>query len=65
MTERAHPILETMRALGAATREEALLGIAAADREQLIDTLLAMKRNLVARPSVDAPEPVLAEAGNG
>jgi MarR family transcriptional regulator for hemolysin len=65
LTERAHPILETMRALGAATREEALLGIAAADREQLIDTLLAMKRNLVARPSVDAPEPVLAEAGNG
>jgi MarR family transcriptional regulator, transcriptional regulator for hemolysin len=62
----AHPLLERMRELGAATREEALLGIAPERREELIETLLEMKRNLSSRTPTpaEASEPVL-EAVNG
>lgn len=42
------PILDKMRKLSEATREEALAGIAGADREQLIDTLLRIKDNMLA-----------------
>ena len=47
LTPKAHPLLEQIWRLGAETREEALSGIAAADREQLMATLLAMKANLI------------------
>ena len=47
LTPQAHPLLEQIWRLGTETREEALGGIAAADREQLITTLLAMKTNLI------------------
>lgn len=47
LTETAAPMLEQMRTLGAATREEALIGVSAADRERVIDVLLAMKVNLL------------------
>ncbi|BBK30000.1 MarR family transcriptional regulator [Allostella humosa] len=43
----AAPVLEQMRSLGVATREEALAGIAADDRERLVDLLLAMKTNML------------------
>ena len=36
-----------MRAIGHATREEALAEVPAAERERLIDTLLHMKGNLL------------------
>jgi MarR family transcriptional regulator for hemolysin len=48
LTELAHPILDTMRELGAETRKEALAGVSAADQERLIEILLAMRANLTA-----------------
>jgi MarR family transcriptional regulator for hemolysin len=45
---KAHPVLEKMRAIGAATRAEALAGVPEAEREQLIHILTAMKENLIA-----------------
>lgn len=46
LAEKAHPVLEKLRVLGAATREEAMAGLSEETREQLIDTLLAIKTNL-------------------
>jgi len=46
LTERAHPILDTMRQIGAETRAEALVGVSASDQERLIDVLLTMRANL-------------------
>lgn len=43
----AEPLLERMRALGAETREEALAGLPAAERERLVEALLRMKGNLL------------------
>lgn len=59
LTPQAHPLLEQIWRLGAETREEALDGVAAADRERLIATLLAMKANLIrtSAPAVDAAQP--------
>jgi DNA-binding MarR family transcriptional regulator len=48
LTDKARPILDRMRAMGQATREEALAGLPAAERDCLIDTLLRMKGNLLA-----------------
>lgn len=45
---KAHPVLERMRAIGAATRAEALAGVPEPEREQLMRTLSAMKENLIA-----------------
>jgi DNA-binding MarR family transcriptional regulator len=45
---KAHPVLARMRAIGAATRAEALAGVPEAEREQLIGILVAMKENLIA-----------------
>ncbi|HYQ93129.1 MAG TPA: MarR family transcriptional regulator, partial [Candidatus Competibacteraceae bacterium] len=47
LTPQAHPLLEQIWRLGAEIREEALNGISAADREQLIAILLTMKANLI------------------
>jgi DNA-binding MarR family transcriptional regulator len=47
LTAKARPILDRMRAIGHATREEALVGVAAVERDRLIDTLLHMKGNLI------------------
>jgi DNA-binding MarR family transcriptional regulator len=56
----AHPLLDSMRELGAETREEALLGISPGRREELIETLLEMKRNLSSRtPAPETTEPAL------
>jgi MarR family transcriptional regulator, transcriptional regulator for hemolysin len=43
----AHPVLGKMREIGAATRAEALEGIAEKDRERLIGILSTMKANLI------------------
>ena len=47
LTERAEPLLEDMRGLASATREEALAGLGDAERRQLIDALQIIKGNLV------------------
>ena len=47
LTDRAHPLLERMRALGDLTRSEALAGIPDPERAQLLGTLTLMKANLV------------------
>ena len=63
LTDKARPVLETMRALGATVREEALAGLAPALRGQLTAALLAMRANLT-RVAVDE-EPPAAEARHG
>ena len=47
LTPAAHPILEEMRKIGQATREEALAEISPADRERLTEILLSMRGNLI------------------
>jgi DNA-binding MarR family transcriptional regulator len=47
LTPTARPILDDMRVLGAETREEALAGVPAADREHLMTILTTMKSNLI------------------
>lgn len=60
LTDKAYPLLDRLLAIGQATREEALAGISAAERERLIDTLLQMKGNLI-RACADSER----EAANG
>ena len=48
LTAAAHPMLDRMRALGAETREEAVAGLSDEAREQLIDALITIKKNLSA-----------------
>jgi DNA-binding MarR family transcriptional regulator len=60
LTDKARPILERIRAIGHATREEALAGLPVAERERLIDTLLQMKGNLL-NASIEPEQ----EAANG
>jgi len=47
LTDEAEPVLLTMRALAAELRRDALAGIEASERERFVDTLLAIKANLV------------------
>lgn len=51
LTPAAHPILDDMREVGQATREDALDGIGEGDREKLTQILLAMRGNLIAASS--------------
>ncbi|MFT8243640.1 MarR family winged helix-turn-helix transcriptional regulator [Roseomonas sp. BN140053] len=54
LTEAAHPLLDRMREIGAATREEAFAGISAAERERLVEILLTTRANLSGRsPNTD------------
>ena len=50
VTRKALPLLDELRVLGAATREEALAGISQDERDALAETLLAIKANLTDRP---------------
>ena len=52
--ERAHPLLEELRALGAETREVALAGISEEERHQLSRLLARMRANLSGRESATA-----------
>jgi len=57
LTDEVAPALRTMRSLAAELRSDALAGIAAAERERFVDTLLAIKANLArnaANGSADA-----------
>ena len=56
LTEKAHPLLAEIFTIGAATRAEALEGVAEADRDQLFALLSRMKSNLLARASAPASE---------
>ncbi|BBK35845.1 MarR family transcriptional regulator [Allostella sp. ATCC 35155] len=62
MMEAAAPVLEQMRTLGADTREEALAGIAGADREQMVELLARMKANLLGLDPCDPETPDVPEA---
>ena len=48
LTESAYPLLDRIFALAAEVREDALAGVAEADRGRLLDLLIEMKANLVA-----------------
>jgi MarR family transcriptional regulator for hemolysin len=52
--ERAHPLLEQLRALGAETREIALAGISDDERAQLMTLLTKMRANLSSRDTTIA-----------
>jgi MarR family transcriptional regulator, transcriptional regulator for hemolysin len=49
LTEAAYPLLDRIFALAAEVREDALAGVAEADRNRLLDLLIEMKANLNAR----------------
>ena len=48
LTAAAYPLLDRIFALAAEVREDALAGVAEADRGRLLDLLIEMKANLVA-----------------
>ena len=54
LTPKAHPLLGEIFSIGAATREEALEGVAEAQRDQLFAILSAMKANLLAKATTGA-----------
>lgn len=54
LSEKAHPLLADIFTIGAATRAEALEGVAEAERDQLFSLLSRMKSNLLARASTPA-----------
>ena len=49
LTDRAHPLLADIFTIGAATRGEALDGVAEEDRDRLFALLSSMKANLLAK----------------
>jgi DNA-binding MarR family transcriptional regulator len=49
LTAKAHPLLGEIFAIGAATRGEALEGVAEADRDHLFAILFTMKANLLTK----------------
>lgn len=55
-TEKVAPVMERMRQLAEATRNEALAGLAPAQRDALIDTLIQVRGNLSERngPAAEA-----------
>jgi MarR family transcriptional regulator for hemolysin len=53
LKEKAQPVLDQMRKLSEATRQEALGGIPEAEREQLIELLLKIKSNMTALDQAD------------
>jgi len=61
MTDKARPLFDQVMELGHETRAEALAGLPAADRDQLIDLLLHVRANLSDR--APAAERVLQASG--
>lgn len=47
LTKEVEPALRTMRAIAAELRRDALAGLPAAERERFVDSLLAIKSNLL------------------
>ena len=56
LTDEVEPALRTMRALAAELRRDALAGLSALERERFVDTLLAIKANLLRGQAVPQPE---------
>ena len=58
LTERAHPILEELRAVGEIVMDEALAGISAAEQEVLGALLGRLRANLCGRsePEIETPK---------
>jgi MarR family transcriptional regulator, transcriptional regulator for hemolysin len=54
LTPKAHPLLGEIFTIGAATRGEALEGVAEAERDQLFAILSAMKANLLTKAATGA-----------
>src|SRR5262252_51101 len=61
LTPKAHPLISEIFTIGAATRAEALQGVAEADRDHLFAILSAMKANLLNKASASGDR----RAGNG
>jgi len=61
LTVEVEPALRTMRAIAAELRRDALAGVRAAERERFVDTLLAIKANLLRLPA-DVPGDVPGDA---
>ena len=61
LTEAAYPLLDRIFALAAEVREDAMLGVSEADRALLLDLLLRMKGNLLARAVEAEKAEVLAD----
>jgi len=61
LTAEVEPALRTMRAIAAELRRDALAGVRAAEREHFVDTLLAIKANLLRIPA-DVPGDAAAGA---
>ena len=61
LTPKAHPLISEIFTIGAATRGEALQGVAEADRDHLFAILSAMKANLLNKASASGER----RAGNG
>ena len=49
LTDKARPVIEKLQALAAQTRELALIGIDAEERERLLDALQKIRTNLSSR----------------
>lgn len=62
LKEKAQPVLDQMRKLSEATRQEALGGIPEAEREQLIELLLKIKSNMIALDQADKRAETSAKA---
>ena len=63
LTPKARPLLARIRKLGAEIRDEAMAGLPPEAREQLMETLLALKANLSSRTADDEEAPRDAETG--
>ena len=61
LTDAAYPLLDRIFALAAEVREDALAGVAEADRGRLLDLLIEMKANLVAVAAAVEPETASAD----
>ena len=53
LTDEVEPAMRTLRTVAAGLRRDALAGLGAAERERFVDTLLAIRANLV---RMQAPE---------
>ena len=56
LTKEVEPALRTMRAIAAELRRDALAGLSAAERERFVDSLLAIKSNLLRLQSNGPPD---------
>jgi MarR family transcriptional regulator, transcriptional regulator for hemolysin len=56
LTDEVEPALRTMRAIAAQLRRDALAGLPAAERERFVDSLLAIKTNLLRLQNGAPPE---------